>query len=116
MKGFFGGRIYSHQLPAPTQSFYALKAKHISLCLPAGLDRENKMNKTNLAITVSPNIFRRRNYTGKDMLEQATHYELLTRMIDLMEVYFDKTITLEELIKHPTNLIDLQSLVVEEEK
>ena len=66
------------------------------------------MNYYNLAVTIGPNIFRPKLVSGNDITKAAIHYELLIRMMENFDVYFDQKITLQELIEHPANNFDLE--------
>ena len=50
----------------------------------------NLMNTYNIAVTVSPNIFRSRNDLAEDILKLAVYYDALIQMIEKYEDLFNE--------------------------
>ena len=50
----------------------------------------NLMNTYNIAVTVSPNIFRSRNDLAEDILKHAVYYDALIQMIEKYEDLFNE--------------------------
>ena len=50
----------------------------------------NLMNTYNIAVTVSPNIFRSRNDLAEDILKHAVYYDAFVQMIEKYEELFDE--------------------------
>ena len=48
------------------------------------------MNTYNIAVTVSPNIFRSRNDLAEDILKHAVYYDALIQMIEKYEDLFNE--------------------------
>ena len=50
----------------------------------------NRMNTYNVAVTVSPNIFRSRNDLAEDILKHAVYYDALIQMIERYDELFNE--------------------------
>ena len=53
-------------------------------------EESNRMNTYNVAVTVSPNIFRSRNDRAEDIFNHATFYDALMQMIQKYKELFDE--------------------------
>ena len=60
----------------------------------------NLMNTYNVAVTVSPNIFRSRNDLAEDILKHAVYYDALIQMIERYDELFNEDSQYQLAVKH----------------
>ena len=58
------------------------------------------MTSYNVAVTVSPNIFRSRNNRSEDILNHAVYYSAMITMIDRYDEIFDEASQHQVALKH----------------
>ena len=63
-------------------------------------ESDNKMTSYNIAVTVSPNIFRSRENASADIFSHAIIYEAFISMIENYEYFFEESSRCEAALTH----------------